>query len=97
MRGVLALLAGLVGAIAGAGGLGFLLADIFTEIWGNFEGSAAMGGFSLGMPVGGVLGAALGLWLVLRRKAPSNGRIAAWIAGAAALLVAIGAYVWEYA
>ena len=72
-------------------------ASIFVAMYGTFEGSAAMGGFGIGMPVGGVLGAILGLWLVLRRNAPSNGRILAWLAAAVVILIAIGAYVWEYA
>ena len=97
MRWLLALLAMLVGAGAGAAGLGFLLAEIFVRLWGTFEGSAAMGGFFLGLPVGAIIGAILGLWLVLRRNAPSNGRIAAWLAAAVIALTAIGAYVWETA
>jgi multisubunit Na+/H+ antiporter MnhE subunit len=97
MRALLAVLAALIGASAGAAGLGFLLAAIFVGLWGTFEGSAAMGGFFLGMPVGAILGAILGLWLVLRKKAPSNGRIAVWLAAAVVLLIAIGAYVWQTA
>lgn len=97
MRALLALLAGLVGAVAGAGGLGMFLAWLFTEIWGTFEGSAAMGGFSLGMPVGGIIGFALGLWLVLRKNAPSAGRTAAWLAGTAVALIIIAARIWETA
>ncbi len=56
-----------------------------------------MGGFIIGMPLGGIIGAGLGLWLVLRQKAPSNGRILAWLAGAVVVLAAIGTYVWETA
>jgi hypothetical protein len=97
MRGVLALLAALVGAVAGAAGMSFLLAEIFTAIDGPFEGAAAMGGFTVGMPLGGIIGAGVGLWLVLRQKAPSNGRLLAWLAGAVAVLIVIGAIVWENA
>jgi hypothetical protein len=96
MRVLLALLAGIVGAVAGAAGLGFLLAFIFTQMYGTFEGSAAMGGFFLGMPLGAIIGFALGLWLVLRRKAVSHGPTLAWLAGSVLTLIAIGAYVWEY-
>jgi len=60
MRVLAALLAGIVGAIAGAGALGMGLAYLFTAIWGSFEGSAAMGGFSIGMPLGGIIGLVLG-------------------------------------
>lgn len=97
MRGLLAFLAGIVGAIAGAAGLGFLLAFIFTQIYGTFEGSAAMGGFTIGVPIGAIAGFALGLWLVLRRKEASHGATLAWLAASVVALVAIGAYVWEYA
>ena len=97
MRLLLALLAGIIGAIAGGAGLGMLLAFIFTEIWGTFEGSAAMGGFSIGMPLGAIIGFGLGLWLVLRAGAPSVGRMAAWLAAAVIALTAIGAWFWEYA
>jgi len=46
--------------------MGAALAILFTAIWGGFEGSAAMGGFTAGLPLGAGLGFALGLWLVLR-------------------------------
>ena len=97
MRVLLALLAGLVGALAGGAGLGMLLAWIFTEIWGTFEGAAAMGGFSIGMPLGAVIGFALALWLVLRKGAPSIGKAFAWLAGIILALIAAGAWFWEYA
>jgi hypothetical protein len=96
MRFLVALLAGILGALAGAGGLGMLLAYVFTAIYGPFEGSAAMGGFGIGMPLGGIIGFGLGIWLVMRSTAPL-GRAMAWILGATGLLAAIGAYVWEYA
>jgi len=97
MRGLLAFLAGIVGAISGAAGLGFLLAFIFTEIYGTFEGSAAMGGFTIGVPLGAIAGFVLGLWLVLRRKESSHGATLAWLAAAVVTLAASGTYVWEYA
>jgi hypothetical protein len=96
MRFLVALLAGIIGAIAGGGGLGVLLAVVFTSIYGIFEGSAAMGGFTIGMPLGAVIGFGLGIWLAMRSTAPP-GKAMAWIVGAAGLLAAIGAYVWEYA
>ena len=97
MRGLAALLAGIIGAIAGAGALGMGLATLFTAIYGTFEGSAAMGGFAIGMPLGAVIGLVLGLWLILRKGGPSPGKALASVAVAAVLLVAAGAYVWEYA
>jgi hypothetical protein len=97
MRVLVALLAGLVGAVAGAGGLGFLLAYILTAIYGGFEGSAAMGGFSIGMPLGAIIGFGLGIWLVMRAGTLSTGRALAWVAALIVLLVAAGAYFWEYA
>ncbi|MBV8392714.1 MAG: hypothetical protein JOY81_05980 [Alphaproteobacteria bacterium] len=97
MRVLLALLAGLFGAIGGAGGLGMFLAWLFTEIWGTFEGSAAMGGFSLGMPLGAIIGFALGLWLVLRKGAPSAGRTAAWLMGFVFALIIAGVVIFENA
>ena len=96
MRFLAALLAGIIGAIAGAGGLGMLLAVIFTSIYGTFEGSAAMGGFTIGMPLGAIVGFGLGIWLVMRSTVPL-GKVMAWVIGAVGLLAAIGAYVWEYA
>ena len=97
MRGLAALLAGIIGAIAGAGALGMGLAALFEAIYGPFEGSAAMGGFSIGMPLGGIIGVVLGPWLILRKGGPSPGKALASVAVAAVLLVAVGAYVWEYA
>jgi hypothetical protein len=97
MRVPVALLAGIVGAVAGASGLGFLLAWILTAIYGPFEGSAAMGGFMIGMPLGAVVGFGLGLWLVLRSGTLSTGRALAWLAGLIVLLTVAGAYFWEYA
>jgi len=91
MRGLLAFVAGIVGAVAGAAGLGFLLAFVFIQIYGAFEGSAAMGGFAIGMPLGAVIGFALGLWPVLHRKASSHRPTLAWLAASVVTLAAIGA------
>jgi hypothetical protein len=89
-RGLAALLAGLAGIIGGAGLVGVALAVLFTNIYGSFEGSAAIGGFTIGMPVGGIIGLALGLWLVLRKGAPSPGKALAWSAGVLFLVLLIG-------
>ena len=48
-------------------GLGLL----FTAIGGSFEGSAAMGGVAVGLPLGSVLGFGLGGWLLLRSWKPA--------------------------
>ncbi len=56
-----------------------------------------MGGFSIGMPLGALIGFALGLWLVLRKGAPFIARTSAWLAGCVAALVAAGLYIAEYA
>jgi hypothetical protein len=95
MRGLLAFLAGFVGAIAGAAGLGFSLAYILTEMYGSREGSAGMGGFFMGAPIGAIAGFGLGLWLVLRRKEVSPGAILAWLAGCVVVLVVVGAFLWD--
>ncbi len=39
-----------------------------SEIYGTFEGAAAMAGMSLGAIAGIAVGAAFGVWLVLRRS-----------------------------
>ncbi len=66
IRWLVALLATLVGAGMGAGLTAMALAILFTAIWGPFEGSAAMGGVTVGLPLGGLLGLGLGAWLALR-------------------------------
>jgi hypothetical protein len=97
VRVLLAIVASLAGAVAGAAGLGFLLAYIFTEMYGTFEGSAAMGGFSIGMPLGAIIGFGLALWLVLRAKAPSNRLLALWLIVILFMMFVTGAYIWQYA
>jgi len=92
-RGLAALLAGLAGIIAGAGAVGIGLAALLTSIYGSFEGSAAIGGFTIGMPVGAIAGLALGLWLVLRKGGPPPGKALAWSAGALFLVVLVGAFL----
>jgi len=94
VRVVLAILAGIIGAIAGAGSLSFLLACIIDAIEPSREGMSGLGGFFIGVPVGVVVGFGLGLWLVLRSKA-SLARITACLVAAAALAAAAGIYAWE--
>jgi hypothetical protein len=59
---LLALLAGVLGAIVGGAVFSIGLAMFFTACWGSFEGSAAMGGFTVGLPLGALIGVGLGLW-----------------------------------
>ena len=56
-RLLLATAAALLGAVVGAGLLAMALAILFTAIWGGFEGSAAMGGVTVGLPLGAIAGA----------------------------------------
>jgi len=71
IRWLVALLAALVGACLGAGVMALGLGLLFTAIGGSFEGSAAMGGVAVGLPLGGVLGFGLGGWLLLRSWKPA--------------------------
>lgn len=71
IRWLVALLAALVGACLGAGVMALGLGLLFTAIGGSFEGSAAMGGVAVGLPLGGVLGFGLGGWLLLRFWKPA--------------------------
>ncbi|MDP3239625.1 MAG: hypothetical protein Q8M69_04280 [Reyranella sp.] len=64
-------MAALAGACIGAGLMAMGLAILFTAIWGPFEGSAAMGGVTVGLPLGGLLGFGLGGWLLLRFWKPA--------------------------
>lgn len=64
-------MAALVGACIGAGVMAMGLGLLFTAIGGSFEGSAAMGGVAVGLPLGSVLGFGLGGWLALRSWKPA--------------------------
>lgn len=48
--------------------LAIALGALMSEIYGTFEGAAAMAGMSLGAIAGIAVGAAFGVWLVLRRS-----------------------------
>jgi hypothetical protein len=77
-----------MGAFAGAGLLAMAGAFIASQIYGNFEGAAAMAGLWLGAFAGAIIGLAIGLWLVLRHGG-ENGPIAALsLTGFAVLMVA---------
>jgi hypothetical protein len=62
---------------------------LFTEIYGAFEGAAAMGGASLGGVGGLVLGAGLGIWLVVRKDGmyAMKALMALWVAAVLTLLI----------
>jgi hypothetical protein len=46
--------------------MSLVLGLIFIIIGSSFEGSAAIGGVTVGLPLGGIGGFLLGGWLVLR-------------------------------
>ncbi|MCX7363683.1 MAG: hypothetical protein NTV97_17805 [Alphaproteobacteria bacterium] len=48
--------------------LAFALGLLFTAIAGSFEGTAALGGVTVGVPLGAILGFILGFWLIFRLK-----------------------------
>jgi len=81
----LGLLGAIGGAAIGAPLLAMGLAVLFSEIYGTFEGAAAMAGVSLGGVGGLVLGAGLGAWLVLR-KGGANAAVALAVLWGTALL-----------
>jgi hypothetical protein len=78
-----------MGVLAGACLLGIAGAYLATEVYGSFEGAAAMAGGWLGAFAGAIAGLALGLWLVLRQGGRYGGTAAAALTGAAIVLVAV--------
>lgn len=52
--------------------MAMLLGILFTTFGGSFEGSAAMGGVAVGLPLGGIIGFLLGGWLVLHFWRPAG-------------------------
>jgi len=77
-----------MGGFAGAVLLAMAGAFIASQIYGNFEGAAAMAGLWLGAFAGAIAGLAIGVWLVLRHGG-ENGPIAALsLTGFAVLMVA---------
>jgi hypothetical protein len=75
-----------VGAAVGGMGLGIL----FTAIWGGFEGSAAMGGFTVGVPLGAIVGTGLTIWLMLRKQGAGAGKVFGIVAIVLVLVVLAG-------
>jgi hypothetical protein len=62
-----------MGAFSGACLLAMAGAFIASQIYGNFEGAAAMSGGTLGAFVGAILGAGASLWLILRQGGQHGG------------------------
>ena len=63
-------------------------AQIFTWIYGSFEGSAAMGGGMIGGVTGVAVGFISGIWQVLRNDAKHAGAAVAWL-GVGVLIMAL--------
>ena len=66
------------------------MAWLLTSIYGGFEGSAAMGGFVIGLPLGAIV---LGLWLILRKDGQCAGKAFAGIALAAIVVLGSAAVI----
>ena len=62
---------------------------LFTKFSDNFEGSAAMGGATVGGVGGGAVGFALSVWLVLRQGGRNASTTFAWIAMTALAMAAM--------
>jgi len=82
-----------MGAFSGACLLAMAGAFIASEIYGNFEGAAAMGGATLGALAGAVVGAIVAMWLTLRRGGQHGGTAVVAATGLAVLLVVCFAIV----
>ena len=82
-----------MGALVGACLLGIGGAFLASEIYGSFEGAAAMGGLTLGALVGGLLGFLLALWAILRKGGASAGKVVAILTAAAAMVLVCFAFV----
>ena len=82
-----------MGAFSGACLLAMAGAAIASQIYGNFEGAAAMSGGWLGAVVGAIGGAGTGLWLILRRGGQHGGTAVAALTGLAIMMVVCFAFV----
>ncbi len=67
--------------------LAIALGALMSEIYGTFEGAAAMAGMSLGAVGGIAAGAIFGVWLVLRRGGEHAGIAASGLCGGALIAV----------
>jgi hypothetical protein len=77
MTYVLALIAGIVGAVAGYAAAGSLAAIIANAMgMSNFEGAVGFFAFLGVAPIGGLIGLVAGIWLVLRRRGFRAGALA---------------------
>ena len=68
-------------------------AFIANQIYGNFEGAAAMSGGWLGAVAGAIGGAAGTLWLILRQGGHHGGTAVVGLTGLAIILVVCFAFV----
>jgi hypothetical protein len=77
-----------MGAFSGACLLAMAGAFIASEIYGSFEGAAAMAGGWLGAFAGAIVGLAVGLWLILRRGGHHGGTAVVALTGFAIMMLA---------
>lgn len=89
----LGLLGAIGGAAVGAPVLAMGLAVLFSQIYGTFEGAAAMAGISLGGIGGLVLGAGIGIWLVLRKGGRNAALVISILWGAAVLTAVVFTFI----
>lgn len=82
-------MAGVLGAFVGAAVMAMALGVLATKLGGTFEGSAAMGGATVGGIGGAAIGFALSLWLVLRQGGRHGAVAFAWIAMTALAMAAM--------
>ncbi len=91
------MLFGLLDGIAGGLFLTPLMAldgaALGSEVYGNFEGAAAMGGGELGAAAGLLLGFTAGAWLVLRDGGRQAGTALAFMWVAVAIVAVCFAFV----
>ena len=94
MRFILDAFAGVVGFVVSWCVVGFIAAEVLTAIEGPREGSAAMGGFFVIGPIGGILGFALALFLAHRYLAPTARTFLVVLLVSGIIVVGGGALVW---
>lgn len=82
-----------MGAFTGACLLAMAGAFLVSEISGNFEGAATMGGATLGGIAGAVAGFGGALWAVLRNGGAWGGKAVAGLTGTAIMMVVCLAFV----
>jgi hypothetical protein len=82
-----------MGAFSGACLLAMAGAFIASQIYGNFEGAAAMGGGWLGAVVGAIVGLTVALWLILRQGGHHGGTAVVGLTILAIILVVCFAFV----